>query len=143
MIYIILNVYSNTQIDVEQINLEVGTARETRALLHFVGFLLLVLEIEAENAKRYVEAHVVVEKHTQARREVQTALSYVGACIARLVVVIAQEPAGSAAKRQVDFVENAEPLPVVKTDVVAIEHRCRIIFVVLHHIVNVEIKIVT
>ena len=86
-----LDADTDTEVNVKQIETEVGARRGAAPFLDAVGHLTGMGEVQTENAYRHVEADVVHDEHREAGREVEAELGVVGACLARLRVVEAAE----------------------------------------------------
>ena len=91
LLLICLNVYTDTEIDVKQIESEISSAAESRAFFHAVGHLLLIGEMHTKHAERHIEAERVHDEHTHARAEVEGHFGEIGAGVADLAVVRAFE----------------------------------------------------
>ena len=115
----ILNVNTYSKINIKQIESEIGSRTEARALVDAlyravgimdVGHLFIMTHVEAEHTERHVEAQIVDNKHAYTRTEIQRGLSDVGMRVVHYAVVGALEAARTAAEAESHFVEHGKAL---------------------------------
>ena len=116
------NVYTESEIDIKQIELEICAAACARAFDHIVGQLLLMTQTHAEHAKRHIETYIVHYEHAQPRAEIESHRGYICTCIAQLASIIALETRRPAAETQVYVVEHTEALHCGQSHISAVEH---------------------
>lgn len=102
----LLNVYTDSEINVEQVESEISAAAESRTFFHAVGHLLLIAQMHAKHAERDIEAYIVEDEHAEAGAEIKRHLGEVGLRVAQFPVVGTFESRRSAAKRKACFIEH-------------------------------------
>lgn len=69
--FLLLDVYTDSKIDVKQIEPEISARTETRAFVLTVGYLLLIGEMNAKHTERYVETERFHYEYAQTGREIE------------------------------------------------------------------------
>lgn len=80
-----------TEIDVEDIEPEIGATRYTLTLVHTICFLLLLIVAYAKHTERNVERHMILKEDTDTRAEIETRHCGQSAGIEKFVVVVPLE----------------------------------------------------
>ena len=104
------DMYTESEIDVKQIELEICSAAKTGAFALVVGPLLFVTQTQTEHTERHIEAYIVHDEHTHARTEIERSRGDSCAGVAQLVVIITFETRRSTAEAEVYLIEHRKTL---------------------------------
>lgn len=131
-----------TEIDVEDIEAEIGARSEAVAEVLVIFSLFLILEIETEHAEGDMERDIFHDEDLHAGREIEAGLHVGGIGGAGLSLIRTSEFAISGSEREFHLIINTESAVAGKADILT-EGGCgRIRLCAIHNIVQVEIHIV-
>ena len=105
---LLLDVYTDSEINVKQIEFKVGTATEARTVAFAVCPLGFLAHSYAENAERNVERHIIHDEHAEARTEIQRRRRSRGMGAFGFVVIQTVEIRRRMTQAEIDFIENRE-----------------------------------
>ena len=133
---------SESEINIEDIEAEIGSRRKAVAGLLVVFALLLIAQIEAEHAERDMKRHILHDKHLHARREIKARLHHGGVGGARFAVVRPAELAVARSEAELHFIEYAETSVARQADLLVERGGGGIFFRAINDVVQIEIHVV-
>ena len=136
-----LNTESDTEINIEEIEAEIGSRSKTFAGELTIFSLAFTLEVEAEGTERNMESDILHNEDLQARGEIERSLDDISVGITDLAIERADKIVGTILHAEGNFIEKADTATARESDILCKSKSAGVRVRTIRDIMEVEIDI--
>lgn len=134
--------YSESEIDVEDIEFKVGTGSKSISGIFTVYRLFFVFEIETDYSESDVERDVLIDENADSRGEIEPQVGVSGSGGFRFPVVVTAEVGIAGSEREFELVEDAESAVSGESDILSSEDSRGERLVAVSYVGDVEAEVI-